>query len=105
MILPEDDEDDDVHRSESVSNRRDIREPGPDTANFPNSPFTLPQGRLYVETSPVFISGPSRGTPPTYNAEFLIRYGLTDRVELRLFGNGPTFERGRSGSNGFGPLA
>ena len=70
----------------------DIREPGPDTANFPNSPFTLPQGRFYIETSPAFISGPSRGTPATYNAEFLLRYGLTDRVELRLFGNGPTFE-------------
>ncbi len=82
----------------------DIREPGPDTANFPNSPFTLPQGRFYVEASPAFISGPSRGTPATYNAEFLLRYGLTDRVELRLFGNGPTFER-HPGTNGFGPIA
>jgi Putative MetA-pathway of phenol degradation len=98
------DEDDDPPKRKPVT-RPDIREPGPDTANFPNSPHTLPQGRAYIETSPVFISGPSRGTPPTYNAEFLIRYGLTDRVELRLFGNGPTFERGALGSNGFGPLA
>ena len=65
----------------------------------------MPQGRAYIEVSPVFISGPSRGTPPTYNAEFLLRYGLTDRVELRLFGNGPTFVTDRSGSKGFGPLA
>jgi hypothetical protein len=98
------DADDDPPKRRRVT-RPDIREPGPDTANFPNSPFTLPQGRAYIETSPVFISGPSRGTPPTYNAEFLIRYGLTDRVELRLFGNGPTFETGPLGSNGFGPLA
>lgn len=83
----------------------DIREPGPDTANFPNSAFTLPQGRIYIEASPVFVSGASDGSPKTYNAEFLLRYGLTDRVELRLFGNGPTFERGAGAANGFGPLA
>jgi hypothetical protein len=83
----------------------DIREPSPDTANFPNSPITLPQGRFYLEASPAFISGPSRGTPATYNAEFLLRYGLNDRVELRLFSNGPTFERGNGASSGFAPLA
>jgi hypothetical protein len=102
---PEDEEEDgDPPRRKSYK-RPDIREPGPDTANFPNSPHTLPQGRAYIETSPVFLSGPSRGTPPTYNAEFLLRYGLTDRVELRLFGNGPTFETGPLGSNGLGPIA
>ena len=47
--------------------------PGPDISNFPNSPFTISQGRFYVETSPVFLSGPSRGTPATYNAEVLLR--------------------------------
>ncbi|MDR3638657.1 MAG: transporter [Isosphaeraceae bacterium] len=83
----------------------DIRSPGPDIANFPNSAFTLPQGRLYIETSPLFLSGPSQGSAKTYNAEFLIRLGLTDRVELRLFGNGPTFERGQYAGNGFAPLA
>ncbi len=84
---------------------RDIRHPGPDISNFPDSPFTLRQGRFYLETSPVFLSGPSRGTPATFNSEFLLRYGLTDRVELRLFSNGPTFERGRDASNGMAPLA
>ena len=84
---------------------RDVGNPGPDIANFPNSPFTLSQGRFYLETSPVFLSGPSRGTAATYNAEFLLRYGLTDRVELRLFSNGPTFERGRYAANGMAPLA
>lgn len=83
----------------------DIREPGPDTANFPNGAFTLPQGRIYIEASPVFLSGASNGSPKTYNAEFLVRFGLTDRVELRLFGNGPTFERGAAAANGFAPIA
>ena len=99
---PDDDDDLGARGRPSVP---DIRSPGPDTANFPNSPFTLPQGRFYIETSPAFISGPSRGTPATYNAEFLVRYGLTDRVELRLFGNGPTWERGHFAADGFAPLA
>ncbi|MHC5542639.1 transporter, partial [Singulisphaera rosea] len=83
----------------------DIRSPGPDTANFPNSPYTLPQGRFYVEVSPLFLSGASAGSPKTYNAEFLLRFGLTDRVELRLFGNGPTYEQGKGSANGMAPLA
>ena len=91
--------------SEDPAGVRSIRNPGPDISNFPNSPFTLRQGRFYLETSPVFLSGPSKGTPATYNAEFLLRYGLTDRVELRLFSNGPTFERGQDAANGMAPLA
>jgi hypothetical protein len=83
----------------------DIRKPGPDTANFPNSPYTLGQGRFYIETSPLFLSGPSAGSPRTYNIEFLLRFGLTDRVELRLFGNGPTFERGKFAASGVAPMA
>ena len=31
--------------------------------------------------------------------------GLTDRVELRLFSNGPTFETGRFAGNGMAPIA
>ncbi len=99
------DEHDDRAERKSGTSEPDIRDPSPDTSSFPNSPFTLPQGRAYIESSPVFISGPSRGTPATYNAEFLIRYGLTDRVELRLFSNGPTFEKGRGAANGMAPLA
>ena len=107
----EDDEDGETEDSTYFPEARrdptqpDIRKPGPDTANFPNSPYTLRQGRFYVEFSPVFLSGASRGSPRTYNAEFLLRYGLTDRVELRLFSNGPTYETGRGSSNGMAPLA
>jgi len=85
-----------------------IREPGPDTANYPNSPDTLPRGAVYVETSPVFFSGPiSTLQPQTYNAEFLYRMGLTDRVEFRLFSNGYTWQAAGLGmpqTTGFSPL-
>jgi hypothetical protein len=112
---PDDDSDEDSNddssdppggsRTRRVPAEPDIRKPGPDTANFPNGPYTLPQGRVCIEASPVFISGPSQGSAKTYNAEFLVRYGLTDRVELRLFSNGPTFERGRFAASGMAPLA
>jgi hypothetical protein len=103
----EDDPDSDIAiaRTETPPPGPDIRSPGADTANFPNSPLTLPKGRAYVEVSPVFLSGPSVGSAKTYNAEFLLRYGLTDKVEFRMFGNGPTAERGRFAASGFAPLA
>ncbi len=69
----------------------DIRDPGPDTADFPNSPFTLPRGGIYIETNPVYYEGAVRGaSPPSYTWEYLLRLGLTDHFELRLYGNGLT---------------
>lgn len=97
--------DDDGPTPRRSKSEPDIRSPGPDTSTFPTGPYTLPQGRLYIETSPVFISGASQGSAKTYNAEFLIRYGLTDRVELRLFSNGPTYETGHFAASGMAPLA
>jgi len=67
-----------------------IRHPDPDTANFPNSAFTIPQGRVYIENSPVSFYGKSAVSPKIYNWEFLFRYGITDRLEFRLFSNGLT---------------
>ena len=69
----------------------DIASPGPDTANFPNSPFTLPKGRSYVETLPGTFSldGPD-GTPAAWSWPFLIRTGLTDTCEFRILSQGPT---------------
>lgn len=83
----------------------DISNPGADLANFPNSAFTLPQGRAYIETSPVTWYGGAPLTAPQYNAEFLLRYGMTDDIELRIFGNGPSWQGGRLGGAGFSPLA
>ncbi len=83
----------------------DVSNPGPDIANFPNSPFTLPQGRFYVELAPVSYAGPSRATPAQFSTQFLLRYGFTDDIELRLFGNGETWSGGgTSPSWNFSPL-
>lgn len=88
-----------------------IRNPGPDTADFPNSPFTLPKGGIYVETSPVYFESAVRNvSPPTYTWEYLLRFGLTDHVEFRLYGNGltvlipPAGAPSGSGEVGFSPI-
>jgi len=83
----------------------DIDNPGPDLANFPNSAFTLPQGRTYVEISPFTYYATALGSPAQYNAEFLLRYGATDNIELRLFGNGLSWIGGGGSSWGFSPIA
>lgn len=87
----------------------DITDPGPDTANFPNSPFTLPKGRSYVEYDPGTFSLPgSDGTPGTWSSPFLLRTGITDSCELRLFSQGPTVVGATGASrsfDGFAPLA
>lgn len=83
----------------------DIANPGADLANFPNSAFTLPEGRAYVEFSPFTYYGLAVGSPEQYNMEFLIRYGLTDNIELRLFGNGPAWTGYPYSSWSFSPLA
>ena len=85
-----------------------IRDPGPDTANYPNSPETLPRGGIYLETSPVFFTGAINGVQPrSYNAEYLLRLGLTDRVEFRLYSSGLTWQAAGNGlpqSTGLSPL-
>jgi len=81
-----------------------IEEPGPDMGDFPNSAFTLPKGRAYVEFSPVTMFTADRENPQGYIAPYLLRYGLTDDVEFRLFGNGVTHVGGPSPTTGFSPL-
>ena len=88
----------------------DIRDPDPDTANFPNGAYTLPKGRLYIENSPLGLYGASRSgnQPGLYQWEYLIRYGLTDNLEFRVFSNGLSVQAGQadqSGVTGFQPLA
>ena len=85
----------------------DINFPGPDTANFPNSPFTLPKGRAYIETSPFLFSQAGNGQPQSWGWSFMLRFGLTDNVEFRLFSNGPSViwpSEGDPGFQGFAPL-
>jgi len=85
-----------------------IRDPGPDTANYPNGPNTLPRGGVYVETSPVFYTSAISGIQPqSYNFEYLLRLGLTDRVEFRLYSSGFTWQAaglGQGATTGVSPL-
>jgi hypothetical protein len=82
----------------------DVSEPGPDMGDFPNSAFTLPRGRSYIEFSPVTLLNADRQAPAAYIAPFLLRYGLSDNVEFRVLGNGLTHVGGSSPSTGFSPL-
>lgn len=82
----------------------DIGNPGADLANFPNSAFTLPQGRAYVEFQPLSYYGARGNQNAQYNTEYLLRYGATDNIELRLFGNGVTWQGGSTSTWGFSPL-
>ena len=69
----------------------DISDPGPDTANYPNSPLTLPKGRSYIETVPgTYSLAGADGTPATWSWPFMIRTGLTDSCEFRVVSQGPT---------------
>ncbi|UZR29324.1 transporter [Methylococcus mesophilus] len=90
---------------ESWRSQPDIANPGADLANFPNSAFTLPEGRAYVEIAPFAYYGSAENQPAQYNTEFLLRYGLTDDIELRLFGNGVSWQGGAKPEWGFSPLA
>jgi hypothetical protein len=85
--------------------RVDIRDPDPDTANFPNGAYTLPKGRVYIENSPLGLYGRSAAGASQYNWEYLFRYGMTDNLEFRIFSNGLTATQGRRGTVGFSPLA
>jgi hypothetical protein len=86
----------------------DISSPGPDTANFPDSAFTLPKGRSYIETVPGTFSLPGDdGTPGTWSWPFMIRTGLTDNVEFRIISQGPTVVGATANApaiDGFAPL-
>lgn len=82
----------------------DIRTPGSDLANFPNSAFTLPQGGFYLEMTPLSYSARSKTLAPQYNAEYLLRYGLLDWLELRLYSQGFSVQGNPQPSTGFSPI-
>ena len=96
---------DNPERGQPQSSELDIAEPGPDMGDYPNSAYTLPQGRIYVELAPLTLQTSNRHNPAAYSSPFLLRYGLTDDVELRLIGSGLTsvFISGNTRS-GFAPL-
>jgi hypothetical protein len=69
-----------------------------DRDSFTPATTTTPRGRLIVESSYSFIQ--NRGVPETHSfPELLLRYGLTERLELRL---GWNYEVGGEGSDASG---
>jgi len=83
----------------------DISTPGPDFGDYPNSAFTLPKGRAYVEIAPLGYQAKDKNNSASNSAAYLLRYGVTDNVELRLGGAGLTtvFDPGNT-FTGFSPL-
>ena len=83
----------------------DISKPGADFGDYPNSAYTLPKGRAYLEFAPITYQGPERHNYPSINTAYLFRYGVTDDVEFRLTGSGLTsvFDPGTT-VTGFAPL-
>lgn len=84
-----------------------IRDPGADMANYPNSAFTLPQGGFYLESTPgSYTARSSSSGPPTESGQVLLRYGLVENIELRLFYTPYEVQNKRTGSiSGSGPMA
>ena len=82
----------------------DIRAPGSDLANFPNSAFTLPKGGFYLEMAPLAYASRSSTLASQYNFEYLIRYGLFDWWELRLYSQGFSVQGNPQPARGFSPI-
>jgi hypothetical protein len=91
-----------VHQCCLADPEPSIKTAGADLANFPNSAFTLPQGRAYVEISAVNFSGKSEQTPQEYSAGYLLRYGLMEDLEVRLMSNGYTIVDDETKTHGIG---
>ncbi|MFO1417296.1 MAG: transporter [Methylotetracoccus sp.] len=89
---------------EEIRKPLDIRAPGSDLANFPNSAFTLPAGGFYVELSPMSYATRSQTLAAQYNFEYLLRYGLLDWMELRLYSQGLSVQGNPQPATGFSPL-
>jgi len=85
----------------------DIIHPGPDTENFPLSPFTLQQGRVYWENYPLYFELPDATKQYNYYWPFLLRIGVTSIMELRFSGLGLTAKNASSPAKsitGFSPV-
>ena len=68
----------------------DISKPGADFGDYPNSAYTLPKGRAYLEIAPINYLGKDRHNSASNSYNYLFRYGVTDDVEFRLTGSGLT---------------
>lgn len=95
--------------SESPTSQRsddeiDIDSPGPDMGDYPNSAYTLRKGRTQLEIGPASFRTQNANNSSAYATPFLLRYGLTNDVELRLLGTGLTTLISPNETTGFGVL-
>lgn len=74
-----------------------LRDPGPDTADFPDSAYTVKPGVVYVETSMAYLST-NRPSTREYATPTLLRFGVTEKLEFRLFTVGYLQETSAEGS-------
>jgi hypothetical protein len=77
-----------VADEKSAPSEPDIEKPGPDFGDYPNSAYTLPKGRAYIEMAPLSYLGPDQHNSASNSMPYLFRYGVTDDVEFRLTGSG-----------------
>ena len=99
------DKKDDDKNDQKTPPEPDISKPGADFGDYPNSAFTLPKGRVYLEITPISYQGKDRHNSGSNSYNYLFRYGVTDDVEFRLTGSGLTtvFDPGAT-VVGFAPL-
>ncbi|MBI3462226.1 MAG: transporter [Planctomycetes bacterium] len=91
--------------SESANSGPNIREPGPDSADLPDSAFAVPPGVVYFETALTYSSSKGPRTRD-YFTPTLVRIGVCRDLELRLSGPGIIHEDGDTdNTTGFGPMA
>lgn len=73
-------------------------------ASFPNSASTLAQGNWSLEWSTLSYTDASKVASSMGSSEVLIRYGLLDPLEFRIYTQGLTAQWGSNPSLGFSPL-
>lgn len=85
--------------------RPNVRDPGTDFSDFPNSAEVVPVGQFYLSLGWNYVA--SRGPQITNNfVPFAFRFGIVDDFELRMIGAGLTQEDGPDyNETGFSPLS
>lgn len=73
-------------------------------SDFPNGGDVLPPGHLAIEWSPSSFSGSSKISPSMYSTDFLLRYGLLERLEIGVYTQGISYDWTKNSRVGFSPL-
>ena len=81
----------------------DITSPGPELPTFPENVNTLPAGNGYIELSAFGYVGSDMESPGMFNTPFLLEYGATDNIELRIYDNGFAWNGTNKSYSGFQP--